>query len=96
MKVDYNKYLDLALESLFRPIDENGFWLDSEKRIIFRLDMSKDPNNEIYWKPDLNLEYRYGPYALMGVLYWRSKNKIESSKYDNNLINYSSISASDT
>ena len=91
MKVDYNKYLDLALESLFRPIDENGFWLDSEKRIIFRLDMSKDPNNEIYWKPDLNLEYRYGPYALMGVLYWRSKNKIEASKYDNNLINYSNF-----
>ena len=91
MRLDYNKYLDLALESLFRKIEDNGFWCDDEKRIIFKLDIDETTKPKISWSPDLSLEYRYGPYALMGALYWRSKISDKESKYDDKLIAYSNF-----
>ena len=89
MQVDYTKHLNQAIDSLFRNVQDSGFWSDSESRIIFRLDMDNADISNLSWNPNLKLEYRYGPYALMGALYWRLKDKNPRLDYDKQMIAYS-------
>lgn len=84
-ETDYEQYLHRALDRLFQPVEELGFWHQEDNRIIFKHDMKGETLDQIIWTPDLKLEYRYGPYALMGVLYWRQRTHPEETAYDDKI-----------
>lgn len=67
----YINYLNQALEALFRPVEENGFWNTKEKRIIRALNCKIGVNDSLNWYEDARLFHRYPPFALMGVAEWR-------------------------
>lgn len=69
----YSADLSDALDSLFRPLEEDGFW-DADRGTIARALKYVDPPSagDLEWQPDRRQLWRYGPFALMGVLYWRA------------------------
>jgi|TARA_B100000315_G_scaffold36972_1_gene31569 hypothetical protein len=77
----YNNYLEMALNTIFRNKDENGFWDEKSGRIIKRLIQNRDGT----WMPDETFDLRYGPFGLMGVLYWRYKNQNAYNNYDDKI-----------
>lgn len=69
--LDYEAYLESALECLFRPVEEDGFW-DTEERKIIRALEYEFAEDGLEWSPDDRILWRYAPFALMGVLRWRA------------------------
>lgn len=81
---DYHHYLDLALECLFRPAREHGFWDDQGGNIIRAQNYSFDDNGNIRWRSDLSNKWRYAPFALLGVMMWRSSS-VSDERYDSRI-----------
>lgn len=69
-------YLHDALERLFAPTEQNGFW-DGE-RITARLEHDKNWN----WTPGTSTSDRYGVFALSTVLLAKKFFGLETSSYD--------------
>ena len=78
---NYEKYLECALDALFSDTTNNGFWNEKEGRIIYGLDYitQKNDNN---WIVDNTTDFRFGPFGLMGALYWRYTNPHSNTNYD--------------
>ncbi|MFC4358468.1 class I SAM-dependent methyltransferase [Halobium salinum] len=77
--VDYAGYLDDALDCLFRPVAENGFWDagaadgGSEGGLIRALDYDLgDDGRPCEWTRDDRVLHRYAPFALLGIARWRA------------------------
>ena len=71
----YRESLDSALDALFRPVAEDGFWDESEGTIARRLEYEvrgDDRTGELAWSHDGGTEWRYAPFALMGAMRWRA------------------------
>ncbi|WP_048077275.1 methyltransferase domain-containing protein, partial [Halorubrum sp. AJ67] len=67
--------LDAALDSLFRPTDENGFWNEREGTFqrALRYEFDEDGVGAGFrWTPEDDVEWRYAPFALMGAMQWRA------------------------
>jgi len=77
----YTKYLHKALDTLFRPTKNSGFWDEEENRIIRALNYEFTKENKIVWYPDNSVKWRYAPFALMGVMQWRASD-ISNGTYD--------------
>ena len=73
----YADSLDDALCALFRPADDDGFW-DDERGTFLRALTYESPSGEtpptgdLIWSRDDGVEWRYGPFALMGAVHWRT------------------------
>jgi hypothetical protein len=80
----YNVYLKQGIAALFRHQQNNGFWDEAGGRIIKRLILAKDQR----WQADGSFDLRYGPFGLMGVLYWRYKNPEADNTYDEKIKRY--------
>jgi len=85
MNSKWQHRLDQSINSLFTPIDDNGFWDNNEKKIIRSLEYEFTTDG-ICWRPDDSFHWRYSPFALMGIMYWRSS-PIGNSKYDSKIYN---------
>lgn len=81
---DYDGYLDKALDCLFRPVGENGFWDTNDERLIRALDYEID-GKHLSWTPDTSNQWRYAPFALMGLMQWRASGE-GTAEYDEKLI----------
>ena len=80
----YKNYLTIAIDLLFTDRNKIGFWDPVDGRIIKKLDFL----GENLWKADKTVEYRYGPFALMGVLYCRLSNFKFAKPYDTKVHKY--------
>ena len=80
----YTKYLHQAVNALFRPTKDNGFWDEQENRIIRALNYEFTKEGKIIWSPDNSVEWRYAPFALMGVMQWRASS-ISDDTYDSKI-----------
>jgi hypothetical protein len=80
----YQRSLRDMLEALFRPVEEDGFWSESEGRILRALRFSFDSSGGLRWRPDNDERFRYGPMALMGIAMWRMSS-LGHSGYDDKL-----------
>ncbi|EJN57844.1 class I SAM-dependent methyltransferase [Halogranum rubrum] len=83
-KLDYERYLDDALDCLFRPMGENGFWNEDEGRMIRALDYDIDESGGIHWSPNDENQWRYATFALMGLMEWRVSEEGDD-RYDDEL-----------
>lgn len=81
----YAEDLSAAIDSLFRPLEEGGFW-DMDRGTIARALKYETPpaDGELDWTPDRRQFWRYGPFALMGTLYWRRSQR-GSPAYDDQI-----------
>jgi hypothetical protein len=77
----YQQYLQRALDALFRPAERNGFWDPSDGRIIRALNCRAGRNGDLVWSADRTSEWRYAPFAAMGVMRWRTSS-IADGRYD--------------
>ncbi|WP_435102074.1 class I SAM-dependent methyltransferase [Halarchaeum sp. P4] len=79
----YAEYLDDALDCLFRPVSENGFWSTDEGKIIRALEYDVESRDEpsFSWSREHHNEWRYAPFALMGAMQWRASGEA-SDAYD--------------
>lgn len=84
---NYTQYLELALERLFTESEKAGFWDPANGRVIKKLDYSNEQGT-ITWSPDKTGEYRYGPFGLFGVLYWRFTYSQRKKDYDQKILRY--------
>lgn len=78
----FQNLLNDALKAIFRPIHSNGFWEDEQSRIIKSIVFSQHP------QPDHTVEFRYAPFGLLGVLYWRHSNTSATGRYDEKMLRY--------
>jgi hypothetical protein len=78
--LDYQGYLESALECLFRSTDDTGFWDPEEGKFARALDYEL-VDGEPTWTLDDSTQYRYAPFALMGVLRWR-RSSLGTGRYD--------------
>nr|WP_282594782.1 methyltransferase domain-containing protein [Halomarina salina] len=66
--------LSRALDCLFRPAEEAGFWLDDgegghvARELTYEVDAEGRPTN---WTARDDAQWRYAPFALMGAMQWR-------------------------
>ena len=71
--LDFETTLDDALDRLFRPLDDYGFWNEEDGMFVrartYELD---DEDNAVGWSIDDHEAWQYTPLALMGVLQWRT------------------------
>ena len=81
----YQTSLDGMLDALFRPYEENGFWSQSDGRIVRALHYEASDDGSLTWSPELEERMRYGPMALMGIAMWRLS-EIGTDKYDDKLL----------
>ena len=81
----YQTSLQGMLDALFRPVEENGFWSESEGRILRALNVSFEEGGRLEWSPDTGERYRYGPMALMGLAMWRLSG-LGDDRYDTKLL----------
>ena len=81
---DVHVYLRQALDALFRPIGDNGFWDENENKIIRALNYKILDNRKLIWMPDNSVKWRYVPFAFMGVMQWRASS-ISSKVYDSKI-----------
>lgn len=79
-----SKYLNLALETLFRSVEKQGFWNSQDKKIVGAIRYRIGRNDELIWDFNASNSWRYEPFALMGVLHWRNS-RIASNAYDQNI-----------
>jgi len=78
----YSQDLSAAVGSLFRPLEDDGFWDVDRGTIARALEYDTPPGEgNLDWTPDRRQLWRYGPFALMGVLYWRRSER-GSPAYD--------------
>ncbi|WP_049900056.1 methyltransferase domain-containing protein [Halococcus agarilyticus] len=81
----YREHLDGALDCLYRPIDENGFWDESEGKLLRALDYEitggETGEPTFSWTPDDRELWRYAPFALMGTMQWRTS-ALATEAYD--------------
>jgi SAM-dependent methyltransferase len=84
--LDYRGYLDSALDCLFRPVAENGFWDTEDEKLLRALeyDIGGDGDTEFEWTPDDRELWRYAPFGLMGALQWRVS-ALGTDRYDDKL-----------
>jgi hypothetical protein len=68
--IPYEAHLESAIECLLRPVESNGFWDTDEEKILRALDYQL-AGAEITWTPDDDIQWRYAPFALMGLTHWR-------------------------
>jgi hypothetical protein len=80
----YQASLSQALSALFREKINNGFWDEQHGRIIKRLVQDHSGS----WTPDESFDLRYGPFGLMGVLYWRYRMPNETNIHDEKIVRY--------
>jgi len=79
----FDSYLEWGLEALFRPVNENGFW-DPEAGTLLRALWYRLDDGAPVWSPDDSNEWRYAPFALAGVLQWRTSS-VGHDRYDNQI-----------
>jgi SAM-dependent methyltransferase len=81
--LQYQNHLDSALACLFRPVEENGFWDETDGKILRALeyDIVNEDANEFAWTPDDRELWRYAPFALMGTMQWRAS-ALDHESYD--------------
>ncbi|ESP86929.1 class I SAM-dependent methyltransferase [Candidatus Halobonum tyrrellensis] len=83
----YADSLDAALDALFRPAERDGFWDEREGTFARGLEYDvrgdgTDPTAlDLAWSRDGGVEWRYGPFALMGAVQWRTST-LGSDAYD--------------
>lgn len=82
----YAGYLDDALDCLFRPAAENGFWDPEAGKIIRALEYDVDPAHtddgpSFSWSREHHNEWRYAPFGLMGAMQWRTSSR-GTAEYD--------------
>ncbi|WP_336338733.1 class I SAM-dependent methyltransferase [Haloarcula brevis] len=70
--LDYEGALTDALDCLFRPVDEHGFWNPDTERLIRALAYDAVDGRPENWTPVDDNEWRYAPFALMGAMQWRA------------------------
>ena len=73
------------LDALFRDVADDGYWSDSEGRIVRALRFKTDGQGGLQWTPDMDERFRYGPMALMGVAMWRLS-QLGDDRYDDKLV----------
>ena len=78
---NYGEYLGRALDALFRDAATDGFWSEEDGRITYGLNYARR-NAGNNWAVDNTVEFRFGPFGLMGALYWRYTNPHSISTYD--------------
>ncbi|SFR57803.1 methyltransferase domain-containing protein [Halogeometricum limi] len=83
---DYDAHLDAALDCLFRPTRENGFWDGANERLLRALDYRVDADGEqiVEWTPNDENQWRYATFALAGLLQWRVSDR-GTDAYDERL-----------
>lgn len=81
--MNYRKYLNMAISTIFRPTEQLGFWSDKVGTIIKHLRYIV-VNDKIMWQYDPDPDFRYTPFAMMGIMKWRKS--IGSKKYDEKII----------
>ncbi|MWG33159.1 class I SAM-dependent methyltransferase [Halomarina oriensis] len=73
--VDYEGSLDAALDCLFRPTAEEGFWAADDagghitRELTYDVGADGRPTN---WTAEDDVVWRYAPFALMGAMQWRT------------------------
>jgi SAM-dependent methyltransferase len=84
--LDYQGYLDDALDCLFRPVEQNGFWDTEDQKLLRALeyDIVDDGDGEFEWTPDDRELWRYAPFGLMGAMQWRVS-ALGTDRYDDKL-----------
>jgi SAM-dependent methyltransferase len=81
--LDYEGYLDAALDCLFRPTERNGFWDEDDEKFVRALEY--EPTDDgLRWTQDNRVLWRYAPFALMGAMEWRTSS-LGHSEYDGKL-----------
>jgi hypothetical protein len=83
----YQGSLNGMLEALFRPVEEHGYWSESQGRIVRALRFTFDSAGNLHWQPDEDERFRYGPMALMGLAMWR-QSSLGHDRYDPLLARY--------
>lgn len=73
------------LDALFRDVEQNGFWSETEGRILRALKFKFGGQGKLDWSPDWDERFRYGPMALMGIAMWRLSS-LGDDRYDAKLI----------
>jgi SAM-dependent methyltransferase len=85
--VDYEGSLNDALDCLFRPTAENGFWTDDgegghvTRELTYRVD---ETGRATDWTAEDDVQWRYAPFALMGAMQWRVSS-LGTPEYDRKL-----------
>ena len=85
--MDYERYVTDAVDCLFRPAEENGFWDGDEGKIIRALDYDLHGTGdrpEFSWVPDDSVQWRYAPFALMGTMRWRAS-ELADDRHDDRI-----------
>lgn len=79
----YEHYLDEAVACLFRTTDENGFWDTDDGTFVRAFEYALD-DGKIFWTLDDSNQWRYAPFALMGVLKWRTS-ELGTDQFDDQI-----------
>ena len=77
--------LDDQLDALFRPSETNGFWHESQNRLLRALKFQVDEQDRFIWSADLRECHRYVPFALIGIMQWRIS-RLANDSFDDKLI----------
>jgi hypothetical protein len=80
----YRSYLSDALEALFRPTADNGFWDEGGRKIARALRYQFEDDEPPTWRVENDLQWRYAPFALMGAMRWRTSG-LGTTAYDEKL-----------
>ncbi|UTF54949.1 hypothetical protein [Natronosalvus rutilus] len=74
-----------AVDALFRPVDDGGFWDTENERFIqgYR-GVERERSEGLTWLPRRGVEYRHGPLATMAALQWRTS-PFGTDAYDDRL-----------
>jgi hypothetical protein len=68
----YDEHLADALDCLFRPVEEDGFWDEQEGRVLRALRYRLDADEQPVWRREDDVQWRYAPMALLGATRWRA------------------------
>jgi SAM-dependent methyltransferase len=79
--LDYEGSLVAALECLYRPVNERGFWDPEAGRMVRELEYEVVDGVPTNWTPSDEVQWRYAPFALMGSMHWRAS-RLGSDVYD--------------
>ncbi|MFC6838476.1 class I SAM-dependent methyltransferase [Halomarina ordinaria] len=78
--LDYERHVERALDCLYRPTDENGFWDAEGGHIVRALEYDVADGTIAGWTPTDDVVWRYAPFALMGSLRWRCSSLGDGSR----------------
>ncbi len=81
MSGDKQKYLRSALDAMFRPVAEKGFWDEEDGKVVRGLNFRLSSDGRPVWSLDDAYIYRYVPLAMTGVMNWRSSD-LGNDSYD--------------